>query len=688
MNNSKRRIAAVGTTAGLALALVGGLAPLAAQADETTPAPTSGEAFDANAQALLAADDAVQAVGVDADGKVVILATEQSKNLRSSAPSAADQFADKHSNVEVRYLKGEITSLSSNDLVAGAGYLAADDDGNITGACSIGFPGWTPDGKPAFISAGHCTDDGASTLAGFEVPSSAEANGGDGFEPGALIGELAFSQFGGPNNTGGAEDDITSVDISVYDVLNPDLTLIPGVTDWSSASSDDLAASIVSKVTAVGTADFGPIARSGRTTGYTTGTVTMTNVWYLVDGTRYVHGFGTDAHSDHGDSGGAMVQGTTAVGVLSAGGELSDGSEITLGADLIDGLALTGGYSVLLDIAKPTVATSGKVTPGTTISGTATPGLTVVVTPESGDPITVTADGSGNWSFPAPAAWGEYKFSVIAKDSGYNKSDSVNGAVTVVPAAPTFTAPSNPTETSVSKVTGTGVAGATVTLTGDVEGTATVKDDGTWVITVDPAATYGQYGISATQSIGGQTSAAATLDFSVIPVAPVITAPANGSTFTEGATPAAVTGTGIVGATVTVSLNGEKVGTTEVVAAATPSPAPSASAGAAALAAEANAAAETGTWVIALPGNLAAGTYSVSATQAIDGVASNAAEVAFTVEAVVVPTTPPTTGPAPKPTLPTTGQGDASPLALGALFLFVAGGVIMASRRIRAAKNS
>ncbi|MCD2498839.1 S1 family peptidase [Microbacterium nymphoidis] len=687
MNNSKRRIAAVGTTAGLALALVGGIAPLAAQADDATPAPTSGAEFDANAQSLLASDDAVQAVGVDADGKVVILATEKDKNLRSSAPSAADEFADKHSNVEVRYLKGEITSLSSNDLVAGAGYLAADGDGQIKGACSVGFPGWTPDGKPAFISAGHCTDDGASTIAAVEVPSTAEANGGPGFEPGAVIGELGFSQFGGPNNTQGAENDVKSVDISVYDVLNPDLNLIPGVTDWSSADSDDLAASIVSKVTAVGTADFGPIARSGRTTGYTTGDVTYTNLWFLVDGTRYVHGFGTDAHSDHGDSGGAMVQGTTAVGVLSAGGTLTDGSEITLGADLIDGLALTGGYSVLLDIAEPTVATSGKVTPGTTISGTATPGLTVVVTPETGDPITVTADDAGNWSFPAPAAWGEYKFSVIAKDGGYNKSDAVTGAVTIVPAAPTFTAPANPTETSVSKVTGTGVKGATVTLTGDIEGTATVKDDGTWVITVDPAATYGNYNVSATQTIGGQTSAAADLRFDVIPTAPVITAPENGATFTEGTTPAAVTGTGIVGATVTVSLNGEKVGTTEVVA-ATQTPAPSASAGAAALAAEANAAEETGTWVIALPAGLAAGTYTVTATQAIDSISSNAAEVAFTVEAVVAPTTPPTTGPAPKPTLPTTGQGDATPLALGALFLFVAGGVIMASRRIRAAKNS
>ncbi|WP_433674834.1 Ig-like domain-containing protein [Microbacterium gorillae] len=688
MNNSKRRIAAVGTTAGLALALVGGIAPLAAQADEATPAPTSGDAFDANAQALLASDDAVQAVGTNADGKVVIFTTAPDKAARSSAPSAADAFADKHSNVEVKQITGEITSLSSNDVVAGAGYLSAADDGSIFGVCSIGFPGWTPDGAPAFISAGHCTEDGEGTLAGFEIPSTAEANGGPGFEPGALIGELAFSQFGGPGNTAGAEGAQDSVDIAVYDVLNPDLNLIPAVTDWKSADSDDLAASLASTVTAVGKVEFGSIARSGRTTGYHTGEVLSVDTWFKVDGERFVHGFATDAFANPGDSGGPYVQGTTAVGVLSAGTHLDDGSTISFGADLLGGLERTGGYTVLLDLAEPTVATSGKVTPGTTISGTATPGLTVVVTPETGDPITVTADASGNWSFPAPATWGEYKFSVIAKDSGYNKSDAVDGSVTVVPAAPTFTAPSNPTETSVSKVTGTGVAGATVTLTGDVEGTATVKDDGTWVITVDPAATYGEYGISATQSIGGQTSAAATLDFNVIPVAPVITAPANGSTFTEGVTPAAVTGTGIVGATVTVSLNGEKVGTTEVVAAATPSPAPSASAGAAALAAEANAAEETGTWVIALPANLAVGTYSVSATQAIDGVASNAAEVAFTVEAVVVPTTPPTTGPAPKPTLPTTGQGDASPLALGALLLFVAGGVIMASRRIRAAKNS
>ncbi len=687
MKHSARRIAAAGATTGLALALVGAITPLAATAAENEVAPTQGFAYDAKAQSLLDADHAVQAVGVDGEGDIVVYA-----NADKELAASTQAFLDRTENSKVLEVKGTFSGLAAGEVVGGAGYGYPTGDGMV-GLCSIGFSAWTPEGKPGFVSAGHCTDDGAATDVRLTVPSLDAAGGTVDFMD--SLAKLSFSQFGGPGNSDGAENDITSVDFSAFEVTNPELKMLPEVTDWTTASSDDLAAS-TSVISSVGDAELGPMKRSGRTTGQQEGDVLQLNTWFRVTMDyspqgRYVHGFITDAHSDHGDSGGSIWQGEKAVGVVSAGGELTDGTKVMLGADLEDGLALTGGYTIMLHIDAPTVATSGDVTVGDPITGTAPAGTEVIITPASGDPITVKTDTSGKWSFPAPSTTGAFEFTVVAK-KGFDTSESAAGSVNIVKAplkAPAITTPADgaTVETEVTAISGTGLPGATVTLGGDVapaagafaaQASIVVGADGTWTVPV--SLTYGDHTVTATQELDGEVSPKATTSFAVVPVAPAITAPTAGAV-DEEETPGTASGTGVEGATVTITLDGKEIGTATVT---------------------------DGEWTLALPESIAVGKHELKATQTIEGKTSAAATVAFEVTSDTVEPTPtpvptdPTATPTPVPTetgtptpaptstspaLPATGVADSAPALLAGLGLLIAGGALFVARRLRLARR-
>src|SRR5699024_12864619 len=74
--------------------------------------------------------------------------------------------------------------------------------------CSTGFSGWDGDGNPVVLTAGHCSKiinedtnefDGDTTVGETEQPSTAEANGGEGFQASGegVIGKWGFHKFGG-----------------------------------------------------------------------------------------------------------------------------------------------------------------------------------------------------------------------------------------------------------------------------------------------------------------------------------------------------------------------------------------------------------------------------------------------------------------------------------------------------------
>ncbi|MBE8146177.1 hypothetical protein IOD13_04920 [Brevibacterium casei] len=89
------------------------------------------------------------------------------------------------------------------------------------------------------------------------------------------------------------------------------------MTDWTSASTNDLSTKLATDIKQVGSERPGTVQKSGRTTGVTEG-----EVWteyneafdYANIGGYWVHGFGVrsdvdDPFSRPGDSGGAVFQG-------------------------------------------------------------------------------------------------------------------------------------------------------------------------------------------------------------------------------------------------------------------------------------------------------------------------------------------------------------------------------------------
>ncbi|MDR5700111.1 S1 family peptidase [Agromyces aerolatus] len=626
-----------------------------AVAEDGTSAPLDGVAFEAFAKDALGADE-VQVVGEDADGNVVIYTTAPIEEIEDEQIRARVQSLD---NVVVKYLDAPLTAYAENEVVGGAGYLAvADPEATSGGLCSVGFTGWSPEGDPAIISAGHCTADGENSLSGRTLPTGDPAGGGavdnEDVEVIGLLADLAFSQYGGPGNSAGAEDDYSSIDISVWDVANPGLDLLPEVTDWTTAESEDLAASTI-PVRSVGQAAVGAeVSKSGRTTGFTSGTVEVVNAWAEVSN-RYVYGFMNVLTSDHGDSGGAIIQGDRAVGILSGGGTSQTGVEYTFAADLQNSLSYTDGYTVALYLDAPILtgpADGGEVYTGGTITGTGPADTVLEVTPDSGEPFEVAIDAAGNWAFAAPGEVGPVSYDVVAT-RGFDSSAVTSFAfdVQLAPlAAPVFTSPANGTsvETELTEITGTGEPGATVELSGAVEGTADVSASGTW--SVDAELGYGVYSVTAVQFRAGdeEPSPVAQSDFAVAPVAPVITAPENGGSWAQDAAPKTVTGTGIDGATLEVFVGGTSAGWVVV---------------------------ENGAWSFELTSPLAVGETAITATQTINGATGAAASTTVTITAAAAPAGTPGSS------LASTGVSPVLPVAAALLVLLLGAGALIVARR-------
>ncbi|WP_378144715.1 hypothetical protein ACFJGV_14630 [Cnuibacter sp. UC19_7] len=647
-----------------------GQAAIADDGQGDSVAPTSGPAFDAQAKSLLN-EDGIQAVATDGDGNVVVLTTK----AQDALTGGAEAFVDSNSNVVVRTIDAPFSAFSDKDVVGGAGYLVGTQTTPV-GSCSVGFSGFNKTGEPVVISAGHCVVDETDPSVTYDFsrltrPQSDTAGGGTGNPVDYTnLGQLEVGQFGGPGNSAGTNGDVHSVDISVWNTAN-DLTLLPEVSTWSAAdiAANDLSIDTV-PVTGIGDATVGAtVTKSGRTTGYTQGTVSTINGWANVAG-HAVYGFESDTPAAPGDSGGAILQGNTAVGLIS-GGTTAGGKQITWGANLQAAIAQVNSvanedFTIAVALATPVLtspADGGDVFAGGAITGTATPNTTLSVQHGTDAPFTVPVDANGNWTITAPVQTGNAAYRVVST-SGFSESAALEFEVNVVEAplpSPVFTNPVDGQRvvTSLTKVTGTGTPGATVNLTGSVTDEVVVGADGSW--SVDANLGYGAYTISAIQSETAPTgslstfaapdSAPAVVNFAVVPVAPVITSPTDGASFAAGSAPTTLSGTGIDGATVTVTW-GTDASLTATVA--------------------------NGTWSVTLPA-LAAGQYTFSATQAVNSVASDPALAAITVLAAAGGNNSTPAG------LANTGA-EVAPLAItGLALLFAAGGALLLARRTRRA---
>ena len=424
-------------------------------------------------------------VTVDARGQVKVTAgksatTKSSKaSLRAASPSASknltlEQFKAQAKaqgaadNVVFEYNEhdGQAKPAAETDIYDGMGY-ALSPDGNFAGQigiCSIGFNAWDKAGNDAIITAGHCTNDGRQKVAAVLEHSAVN-------EPSSisnLLGKVGFNQFGMAGNKGVSPDDPnwadkpTGTDIAIIDEINPALNLHPEVSQWPSGQ-DERDKTI--KVRSVGEAALGAEAcNSGRTTGWQCSTITEEGIFFVrgyddngnetSQDIRTVWGYTSDNPGDsvldHGDSGGAVLVGSRAVGVNSAlGGGLAMYTSLT---DAMD-KTVVKDYSVKLFISTPKANTANgtEVESEASLKGSvadAPKGTKVQVIVDGKVVQTVDVDSKGNFSFNAPKAEGQFNFTLKAVN-GYNVSDTTEGNVVVQAPAPT----EEPTETPTDEPT-------------------------------------------------------------------------------------------------------------------------------------------------------------------------------------------------------------------------------------------
>ena len=365
-----------------------------------------------------------------------------------------------------------------------------------------------------------------------------------------------------------------------------------------------------------------------------------------------------------GDSGGPWISGNFAVGTHT-GAEDSGGTQIRAIATTLEDalLRIPGGVQLKLFLTKPVPdsPTGGTVTAGAPVTGqvpagpasSVAPNSRVRVTAEGQEPVEVPVDAAGNWSFPAPAATGPFNYTVETVN-GFSRSGTAAHEVLVSDlTAPVITSPAEGWQLAGADVIeGTGEPGRTVRLAGAVEGTGLVADDGRWSISIADRPVYGKLSVTAVLSAAGHLdSPSASRAFTVLPPAPEVTSMPDGLLVSDDARPASISGTGLDGADVVVSVDGVTVGTVMARLGSEADAAGAGSAGSAggiggaqglaalsvpqaqpASGASGSGAAGAG-WSVPFPAGLTAGPHTLSVTQSIDGVASPPAVSSFIVEA-------------------------------------------------------
>lgn len=203
-----------------------------------------------------------------------------------------------------------------------------------------------------------------------------------------------------------------------------------------------------------------------------------------------------------------------------------------------------------------TAPTNGLVTTSSTltVSGMGIPGA--VVSFFDGGVLLGTNTVASNGAFTGllSLGFGNHSLNATQSVSGIPSGPSQNNLVTIVPPAPVLTSPLNGSITTLTAIptTGTGVPGASVTFfDGAVPvGSAVVNGGGLFSTTLFLG--FGAHSLSVTESSGGQTSAAsAATSLTVVPAAPVIASPVNGTVTTSNSV--LVTGSATAGGSIVLS---------------------------------------------------------------------------------------------------------------------------------------
>lgn len=308
--------------------------------------------------------------------------------------------------------------------------------------CSAAFPGRAlPSGAPQLLSAGHCVLTGSTTYElSMTAPSSATGSGG-------TVGGALGGWVSGANQFGNDAD-------SSRIALTAGHTPQPGALTWGAGGTGAPLGTAPQTVTGVAAAVVNaPLCKSGSTTGWTCGTIRQTDQQVEVDDGGVIHTVNAIIAStcaDHGDSGGAALTGTIAVGLVSAGPDVpcSDPSYFTAFYPLVSSAgksSVTSRYassweptvSVTATVAVTSVPVSTRVAQGGTISGTISgtvaPGTTVRLQLANEAKARVASVVNGTWSVSlAGAPSGTTTYTVRAAYGTYSVGPAVVGPLSII----------------------------------------------------------------------------------------------------------------------------------------------------------------------------------------------------------------------------------------------------------------
>ncbi|MFT4148067.1 MAG: S1 family peptidase [Micrococcaceae bacterium] len=182
----------------------------------------------------------------------------------------------------------QLTSSVTPDLIESGDIFYTIQPNELELTCSFAFPAVAPDGTNARISAGHCREEGTTPM----------VKVGDSYEE---VGSYDIVNF--------APDTKIPADVSGIKLKDQTLPNPPTISAHGNGADIQLTG-IVDPIPGA------PVCKSGSYTGVTCGTIIDIRSQDMNQGT-YIDGFGTNADSFPGDSGGGAFIGTKAVGIQS-----------------------------------------------------------------------------------------------------------------------------------------------------------------------------------------------------------------------------------------------------------------------------------------------------------------------------------------------------------------------------------
>ncbi|MFB2555553.1 cell wall-binding repeat-containing protein [Herbiconiux liangxiaofengii] len=322
------------------------------------------------------------------------------------------------------------------DLIGGQGYFSQDSQYRYL--CSTAFNGLDrSSGQKQVLTAGHCKVEGTQNDSRFT--EQVQSKPGSAFSVGVTLGQPVAGSFALGS---GFDNGLIATDSA--------WTPRAAVGVWGGANNGPVTSGTPVTVRDYGDAIVGQsVCKSGRTTGWTCGTVEAVDIDLTVDGNQKVNADIIDGMCAlGGDSGGAVVSGANAMGLLSAGtyNSCSDTGKFSAVYPMIGGTGPDGPYGSVLsfeknwdmiaEVSTPAVTspTSGATLQwGSPMSGTLPFGSsrhTVVLTVDGTRTYTAPVAQDGSWAIlPTDLADGAHSYSLRAR-FGQGAATSTSSAVT------------------------------------------------------------------------------------------------------------------------------------------------------------------------------------------------------------------------------------------------------------------